>query len=548
MNKTHSLILILAFGATTEIANADFVYGEATNLGPTVNSSASDYCPRISTDGLSLYFPSARPGGIGGRDIYVATRATTSVPWGTPVNLGPTVNSSADDYSLSISADDLALYFVSTRSGGSGAYDIWVTARASKDEPWEAPMNLGPTVNSPADDYSVGISSDGRRLYFTSNRGGGSGGYDVWVTTRSSTDAPWNSPVNLGSNVNSSSNEYTLGVAGDGRTVYTASDRPGGYGSLDIWVANQANANLPWSEAMNLGPAVNSGSIEGFPGPSADGRTLYFSSNRSGGSGNVDLWQIPIAPIVDFNGDGMVDSADMGTMVNHWGTDKSLCDIAPMPWGDGIVDAQDLVTLSEYLFEEINDPTLLAHWALDETEGMFTTERVSGNNDLVLGNPVWQPEGGQVNGALEFDGIDDMIIAKPVLNPGDGPFSVFAWIKGGAPGQVIMLQQTGVNWLQVDVDGTLMTELAKSGGRTTGIPLYSEAVITDDNWHRVGFTWDGSDRILYVDDIPVALDSQSGLDSSTGGLLIGAGPDNRAGSFWSGMIDDVRIYDRVVGP
>ncbi len=548
MKKTVSLTLIIALSMMTGAANADFTYGEATNLGPTVNSPASDYSARLSTDGLSLYFPSARSGGSGGRDIYVTTRATTSDPWGTPVNLGPTVNSSADDYSLSISADDLALYFVSKRSGGSGAYDIWVTTRASKDAPWETPMNLGPTVNSAADDYSVGISTDGLTLYFTSNRGGGSGGYDVWVTTRPSTLDPWGTPVNLGPTVNSSSNEYTLGVSAGEQAIYVASDRPGGYGSLDIWITRRTTADNHWSEAMNLGPFVNSSSVDGFPGPSADGRTLFFSSNRPGGSGNVDLWMVLTTPIVDFNGDGIVDSADTRIMVDHWGTDTSSYDIAPMPWGDGIVDAQDLVALSEYLFEELDDPTLAAHWALDEAEGMFTTEMVSGNNDLVLGNPVWQPDSGRINGALEFDGIDDMIIATFGLNPDEGPFSVFAWVKGGAPGQVILSQQMGVHWLQVGIDGTLTTELTRSAGRTTGTPLYSETVITDDIWHRVGFVWDGLQRTLYVDDMPVALDSQTDLGSSTGGLVIGMGQSNQDGSFWSGMIDDVRIYDRAVTP
>ena len=117
---------------------------------------------------------------------------------------------------------------------------------------------------------------------------------------------------------------------------------------------------------------------------------------------------------------------------------------------------------------------------------------------------MWQPEGGQVGGALAFDGTDDVIIADPVLNPEDGPFSVFVWIKGGAPGQVIVSQQGGVNWLQADVNGALMTELTRSDGRHDGVPLYSETVITDDNWHEVGFSWDGAQRILYVDGVVVA--------------------------------------------
>jgi hypothetical protein len=104
---------------------------------------------------------------------------------------------------------------------------------------------------------------------------------------------------------------------------------------------------------VNLGPVVNSSYREGGPALYEDGFTLYLTSDRPGGSGERDLWQTPIIPIVDFNGDGIVDSADMCIMVDYWGTDEPLCDIGPMPWGDGIVDVQDLIILAEHLFEEI---------------------------------------------------------------------------------------------------------------------------------------------------------------------------------------------------
>ena len=251
-------------------------------------------------------------------------------------------------------------------------------------------------------------------------------------------------------------------------------------------------------------------------------------------------------PTPDFNGDYVVDIEDLTLLIEFWGTDEPLCDIAPRPFGDGIIDVQDLELLMSDWGQELEDPTLIAHWKLDETEGMSAADSIGDNDGIVLGNPMWHSEGGQVNGALEFDGIDDMIIAKSVLNPEDGPFTIFAWIKGGAPGQVIISQQNGVNWLQVDSDGTLMTELMSTG--RTATPLYSETAITDDNWHRVGFVWDSSQRTLYVDDIPVAIDNQTGLGGSTGGLVIGVGQGNQAGTFWSGMIDDVRIYGRVVEP
>jgi len=192
--------------------------------------------------------------------------------------------------------------------------------------------------------------------------------------------------------------------------------------------------------------------------------------------------------------------------------------------------------------EEVSDPRLTAHWKLDETEGMFAADSIGENNGIVFGNPVWQPVEGQVDGALEFDGIDDMVIFKPVLNPADGPFSVFAWIKGGASDQVIISQQGGVNWLQLDTDGTLMTKLTKPG-RTPGSPLHSETVIMDGNWHQIGFVWDGSQRSLYMDDTPVAMDNLSNLSGSAGGLVIGMGQGDQAATFFSGLIDDVRIYN-----
>jgi hypothetical protein len=136
-----------------------------------------------------------------------------------------------------------------------------------------------------------------------------------------------------------------------------------------------------------------------------------------------------------------------------------------------------------------------------------------------------------------------------VLNPADGPFSVFAWIKEGAPGQVIISQTAGVNWLLADpAEGKLMTEL-KTLGRGRG-PIVSQFVITDGNWHRIGFVWDGSYRYLYVDRAEVAKDTKSSdiLESSDGGLYLGTGSALESDSFFSGLIDDVRIYDRAVTP
>jgi len=246
----------------------------------------------------------------------------------------------------------------------------------------------------------------------------------------------------------------------------------------------------------------------------------------------------------DFNGDGIVDSTDMCIMVDHWHTDYPLCDIAPAPFGDGIVDVQDLIVLAEHLFTY---PGAVAYWKLDETEGILAHDSSGENDAYLIGDPIWQPAGGMVDGAIQLDGVDDCAITGSIPNPTEGPFSVFAWVKGGAPGQAVLSQMGGARWLCADpTEGNLMTEL-KGAGRGAA-ELLSQTIITDGNWHRIGLVWDGSHRTLYVDDVAVAEDEQTNLEGSENGLYIGAGTSMEPGTFWSGLIDDVRIYNRAVTP
>jgi len=248
-------------------------------------------------------------------------------------------------------------------------------------------------------------------------------------------------------------------------------------------------------------------------------------------------------PILDFNGDGIVDVKDIVIITEHWGENYPLCDIGPMPWGDGIVDIQDLVVLTEYI--EPIDRTLIAHWALNEAEGIIAQDSAGYNDAVTFGDPIWLPGGGQVNGTIQLDGIDDYVSTPFILDPVKGSLSAFAWIKGGAPGQVI-ISQTGDfvgTWLGVDPsDGKLMTGFSEIYFGA----LVSETVITDGQWHHVGFVYDTDTfhRRLYVDGAQVAEDTTAvaGL-SSDGGLYIGAGKDLDATSFFSGLIDDVRIYN-----
>ncbi len=232
----------------------------------------------------------------------------------------------------------------------------------------------------------------------------------------------------------------------------------------------------------------------------------------------------------------------------HWGTSVgtradaerfaalAACNVKVMTAGETLCSG-----------EWSKDFSVLAHWKLDEAQGTTAADSAGGYDGTLLGDPIWQPAGGQVGGALQFDGVDDTIITPFVLNPSAGSFSLFAWVKGGGPGQAILSQSTGVSWLMADGPaGTLATQLKPSGRNSRD--LVSAAPITDGEWHRVGLTWDGSARTLYVDGVQVAQDTQSSLPGLTTGLRFGSGPNAEPGAFWSGLLDDVRLHTRAIEP
>jgi Tol biopolymer transport system component len=275
------------------------------------------------------------------------------------VSLGSTVNSSGTlDGFASLSSNGLELYFCSNREG-DGLLDIWVTTRDSKDADWGAPVRLGPSINGTGSNLTPWISSDGLELYFSSNRPGGSGNVDIWVSQRASTHEPWQMPVNLGPTVNSTKDDCFPCLSPDGLVLFFSdTDNPsslfrsGGHGQTDMWMTRRKSTTDPWERPVNLGPGINTSYLDGQPRISPDGSVLYFTSSRPGTAGFSNIWQAPILPTLDFNGDSRVDADDMCIMMDYWDTDEPWCDVGPMPWGDGIVYVQDLIVLTEHLFEE----------------------------------------------------------------------------------------------------------------------------------------------------------------------------------------------------
>jgi serine/threonine protein kinase/Tol biopolymer transport system component/tetratricopeptide (TPR) repeat protein len=274
--------------------------GSVENLGPIVNSPYVDRMPVITGDGLSLFFSSTRPGGHGDYDLWEASRATTDAPWGKPLNLGSTINSSDIERFPGLSMDGLSLFFASNRTGGFGDLDIWMAVRPTTDSLWSSPVNMGGTINSSASEGSMCLSHDGQSFYFTSDRPGGVGTADIYVSTRVSTGEPWGEPANLGSPINTSTLDGHPTLSRDGLLLFFNSFRTGGFRRGDIWVTGRVSKNDDWSTPVNLGPSLNTCMNEYRPSLSTDGSTIYFSSDRSGGAGGSDIWQVNMPPLSGF--------------------------------------------------------------------------------------------------------------------------------------------------------------------------------------------------------------------------------------------------------
>jgi hypothetical protein len=225
------------------------------------------------------------------------------------------------------------------------------------------------------------------------------------------------------------------------------------------------------------------------------------------------------------------------------GTDNPLCDIGPMPWGDDIVDDSDLEILTNN-WGKIEGA--VAYWKFDETGGLIAHDSLGIYDANVFGEPVWQPDGGMIGGALLFDGIDDHVDMPFIFNTQELPFSIFAWVKGDVSEklQVIISIENGANILSVHPDGRLVT--SGSGGLTNMVYLYSKTIITDGQWHQVGYIWDGLIRSIYVDGIEEDWAFNSNGPYGVLGLRIGGAWGLDIKNFWSGFIDDVRLYDRAI--
>ncbi|MBN2348532.1 MAG: PD40 domain-containing protein [Bacteroidales bacterium] len=207
-----------------------------------------------------------------------------------PVTIGPAINSTYDEYWPSLSADEQTLVITrlsdSETSPGKKQEDFFISRHTKSG--WDTLKSAGFPLNTPDNEGAQSISADGRIMVFTAcNRDDGVGRCDLYYSVREG--SRWSLPRNMGFPVNTKFKETQPSLSADGRTLYFSSDRPGGNGQLDLWVSKQ-NENGIWSTPENLGDKINSSGNEMSPFIHQDNQTLYFSSDELPGMGGYDIF------------------------------------------------------------------------------------------------------------------------------------------------------------------------------------------------------------------------------------------------------------------
>jgi hypothetical protein len=265
----------------------DQITGNSSEL----NTPFLEGCPIQSPDGLSLYMASNRPGGQGLLDIWVARRGSTSAPFGAPENLGPPVNSAADDF-CPTPVRGGGLFFVSREAlpGSCGLGDIYFT-RFNPVHGWSEPVHLacapqGP--NSALDEQGPSyVEVDGKALLYFSRSSPSVPG-EIFVSRRLA-DGSFGPATPVAELNDATANDIQPNVRKDGHELVFSSNRSGTLGGQDVWVSTRDSVHDPWSAPVNLGEAVNTDAAETRPSLSWDAQTLLFGRSP-GPEGMSDIY------------------------------------------------------------------------------------------------------------------------------------------------------------------------------------------------------------------------------------------------------------------
>jgi len=254
---------------------------EPKNLG-NINTELPEYLPCFTADGNYMIYTSRY---AGQEDFFQSQKIDGE--WIKGVNMGEPINTMDNEGAQSISADGRFLvYTVCNRREDFGSCDLYFSE--IKNGKWTQPQNIGFPINSRAWESQPSLSADGRTLYFVSSRPGGKGKKDIWVTYKMR-NGKWIKPRNLGDVINTSGNESSPHIHADGQTLYFSSTEHTGMGEADLFMTIR-QADGSWSKPKNLGYPINTKAAENSLVVSLDGTTAYYASDREDSKGATDIY------------------------------------------------------------------------------------------------------------------------------------------------------------------------------------------------------------------------------------------------------------------
>jgi hypothetical protein len=303
---TYIAVYLFASGFALPLAAKEYVFGEPEPVGPPASEPGRpDYYWSLSSDGLSVYF---NPQLVWPQDIWVSTRTAFDQPWSNPLRLPSPVNApNVDDSAPEISPDGLSLLFTSERAGGLGDRDLWMSTRSDVAGTWDTIVNLA-GLNSALSDDEPELRFDGKELLFQRNFS------DVFVATRPSASDAWGAPTPLGPQINFANRRSTSPVlTPDGLTMLFSSDVDGGEWDMDIYMSSRPDLESAWGPATRLGPEINTAAVEWAADVGSDGFFYFNRADQVDAWTSYEIWRATISAVAipgDFNADGTVDAAD----------------------------------------------------------------------------------------------------------------------------------------------------------------------------------------------------------------------------------------------
>lgn len=271
-------------------AMANPVPFKPVNLGPNVNTAGYEFVNYISPDRQRLYFTRRMTSGDRRDEQFFYCINVKDSEWSPSSDIGPPINTEGDEGAMTVSPDGQYLFFSGCNSmNGFGSCDLYVS-RLNGNQ-WSEPVNLGPVVNTRDWESQPSFSSDGRTLYFVSNRPGGYGESDIWIT-RMLESGEWSTPVNAGEVINTKEAERGPFIHPDALTLYFSSKGHTGMGQGDLFYSTLKDGK--WSEPVNLGYPVNTDDDEITMIVDNEGRYAYYSSTREEGLGLQDIYRFEL--------------------------------------------------------------------------------------------------------------------------------------------------------------------------------------------------------------------------------------------------------------